>query len=605
MKKVMFFILVSCLVITSIFAVVPENQQKIYPVSSPLFEALTQLYISEGLALPSTTGPYSANELMLMLNRLDGNSLTKQAKATYDYVYNNLYEEPKVVDFGLTINLEGYYHTDTTNFTLPKDWIYTYEDRKPLLDIILETSPSKHFYGYTSIPVTATRFEDADNTVGPITNLYGKQAFTSNIFLIHPLVDGDAGFNHLDFGMPYRAFGAFGGERWSVQVGREQLSWGPGKSGNFVLGDHLNYHNVGRLTTYANNFKYTLLTSFFPHPSEYYKEPDDPPVIPAKAYDYGGYFNYKTSQTGVSSGLNMFLAHRLEWRMFQHKVNLALTETIMYQSKDNTLDLRVLSPAAVFHNYYIRSNANSIIALELDVTPIKHLNIYGQVVIDEFVLPGEPMLGKAGALPDGKGFMVGAQGNYPLLKGFLFGSFEWAQTDPYLYLRDNGNYKQAPGEYGINYVVAVREYMRHGVMYNEDFLGYQYGGDAIVLNGQVGYKEFGKWHATANVFYMMHGTKDRWTLWAPEEKDETDGTSTETTPTTDHSNTGNNLDKDAHLRDSVEKTLVIGLQGGYTILPGLDVFAQGDFIHIVNPGNISTNDTRQDIQLTVGVSYHL
>ena len=594
MKKLSLCLFVSLLVLASVMASSPVNQQKIYPVDSPLFEALTQLYISEGFSLPSTTGPYSANELILMLNRLDENSLTKQAKSTYNYIHSILFEEPKIVDFGLGINLEGYYHTDTTNFILPKNWIYTYEDRKPLLDIILETSPSEHFYGYSSLPVTATRFEDADNTVGYITNLYGKQAFTSNIFLLHPFVDGKAGFNRLDFNIPYRAFGAFGGDGWSVQVGREQLSWGPGKSGNFVLGDHLSYHNVGRLTTYAKNFKYTLLTSFFPHPGEYYS---------TTKQSYGGYVDYRTNQTDVSSGLNMFLGHRLEWRFLQQKVNLTLTETIMYQSENNTIDLRVLSPSAIFHNYYIRANANSLIALELDITPIKHLNLYGQMVIDEFVLPGEYALGQSGSLPDGKGFMVGAQGNYPILDGFLFGSFEWAKTDPYLYLRDEGaSYNQAPGEYGINYVVAVREFNQRTI-YNEDFLGYKYGGDAIVLNGRVGYKEFGKWYTTANVFYMQHGTKDKWTLWASENL--TNGTSTETTPTTDHTGTGNNLDEDANLRDSVENTLVVGVQAGWSILPGLDVFAQADFVKIVNPGNISANATRQDMQITVGVSYKL
>ena len=262
--------------------------------------------------------------------------------------------------------------------------------------------------------------------------------------------------------------------------------------------------------------------------------------------------------------------------MFQQKLNFALTETIMYQSLENLLDLRILSPVTIFHNYYIRSNSNSILALEVDVTPIKHLNIYGQMVIDEFALPSEPTAGVSGALPTSFGYMIGAQGNYPVMNGFVYGLFEWAQTDPYLYLRDNGDYGQAPGEYGINYVVAVREYMRRGVLYDEDSLGYEYGGDAIVLNGQVGYKEFGKWHATANVFYMMHGTHNMWTLW--DQEDGTNGTSEETTPTTEHV-TDNNLDSDVSDRDSVENTLVIGLQGGYIIVPGFDVFAQFDYIY--------------------------
>ncbi len=425
MKKLILIVLVLLLGFSVLVANTPVNQQKIYPIDSPLYEGITQLYISEGLSLPSTSGPYSKNELILMLHRLDESSLTNQAKTIYNYIYDSLYEEERVVDFGLDVTLEGYYHTDTTNFVLPEDWRYSYEERKPLFDIILETSPSEHFYGYSSLSITSTRFYDANNTVGPITALYGQNAFTSNIFLIN-----ENGIDNLDLGMPYRAFGAVGGEGWSVQIGREQLSWGPGKSGNFILGDHLSYHNVGRLTTYADNFKYTLLTSFFPHPSEYYS---------GGPYPYGGYFDYEANQNDVSSGTNMFLAHRLEWNMFNHKVNLALTETIMYQSENNTLDLRILSPTAIFHNYYIRGNANSMLGLEIDVTPINHLNIYGQVVVDEFALPGEPVSGVSGALPTAFGYMIGAQGNYPILDGFLFGSFEWAQTDPYLYLRDNGD----------------------------------------------------------------------------------------------------------------------------------------------------------------------
>ena len=242
-------------------------------------------------------------------------------------------------------------------------------------------------------------------------------------------------------------------------------------------------------------------------------------------------------------------------------------------------------------------------SLGVDVTPIKHLNIYGQLVADEFVLAGEPVHGTVGSLPDGLGYMLGVQGNYPLLSGFIFGSFEWAMTDPYLYLRDNGNYEQKLGEYGINYVVAVREYMTSGVHYKEDFLGYKHGGDAIVFNGQVGYSDYKKWSATLNIFYMIHGVKDKWSLWA--EEDLVNGTSLEKTPTTDHTNLANNRDPNAADRNSVENTLVIGLSGGYKIIKGLSVFGQADFIHKVNPGNISSNPDKFDFQLTVGATYSL
>jgi hypothetical protein len=56
----------------------------------------------------------------------------------------------------------------------------------------------------------------------------------------------------------------------------------------------------------------------------------------------------------------MFMSHRLEWRMFRDKVNFALTEAIMYQSSTNFIDLQVLNPVMIYHDYYIRSNSNSI-----------------------------------------------------------------------------------------------------------------------------------------------------------------------------------------------------------------------------------------------------
>ena len=601
MKKVVIAILLF-VVLFPIIAGDGINLQKIHPLESDLYEALVNLYISAGYALPSTTAPYSTDELALMLSRLERDSLSQQGKYLYDQLSEELSVKPKVFRLGAEVNLEGYLHTNKEYFTTPDDWIYSYNERQPLLSFTLEASPKRNFYLYTAIPFAPVRYGTADNINGYRTTLYGENYFTTTLFFLHPFVNGDNGISYIDVGVPFRAFGAVGGDGWNILVGREKLSWGAGKSGNLMVGDHLHYHNVGRLTTYTKNFKYTLLASFFSHPSEYYKGGGD-------RYPYGGYFNHLVGQTAKSSGLNMFLAHRLEWRLFKGKVNLALSESIMYQSEEGTLDLRILSPTTIFHNYYIRSNANSMIAIELDITLLKGLNIYGQVVIDEFQAPGfEPTAGVKGALPNGFGYLAGIQGNYPVLRGFLFGSLEWVMTDPYLYLRDDGPikeglYQQLPGEYGINYVVALRHYIPDGVTYHEDFLGYKHGGDAIVINGQLGYREYNKWHTTLNLFYMLHGTKDKWTLWAAE--DLTNGTTLEKTPTTSHTSTENNYDKDAHLRDSVEKTFVAGINGGYTILKGLDVFAQADFIYIVNPNNRSVNNDRYDFQLTLGVGYRL
>ena len=590
MKKLLALGFTLLLCLSMVFA---ASTQKIFPVDSDVYKAITYLYISNGYALPSTGGPWSADELLMMLDKIDKSSLPDGALETYDYVVAQLDNGGKAFRFGLDVALEGYYHTDSTNFTNESDWIFNQNQRKPLLDIVLETWPSEHFYGYSSISAGGTKYTDYTAADGAASVYYGQQPFTTNLWFLAPGTLFD-----LDFGIPYRAFGAFGGEGWSVQVGRDKLSWGPGETGNFMLGDHLRYHNVGRVAAYGKNFKYTFATSFFPHPSQYY------PIL-----DGSGNFNNSSNQTVTLTGLNMFMAHRLEWRMFADKVGLALSEAVMYQSTDNTLDLRILNPAMIFHDYYIRGNANSLLTFEADYSPINFVNIYGQVAVDEFALPGEPIPGKDdNALPQAFGLMAGAKASYPTGKGMLYGSFEWAKTDPYLYLRADG-YSQNVGDEGLNWIVAIREYYDTGyILYDEQFLGYQYGGDAIVINGNVGYKQFGKWFAEGNVFYMLHGTHDKWTLWSY--VDNGDGVSDDDpiyipTPTDDHQ-TGNHGDLTAQAtRDAVSKTLVIGIKGGYTILPGLDVYAQGDFISIVNPGNISTNDPISDVQLSFGVSYSL
>lgn len=583
MRKVLVLFSVLLLSLTMAFS---TNIQKIHAIDSPLFEAINLLYIANGYALPSTSGPWSSDELLKMLEKIDRTKQTSSAQAIYDYVFENLDQGKRTFQFRLDSALEGYLHTDTTNFTKEEQWIRGYNGRKPFLDIVLETWPSNHFYGYSSFPIMGTEFTGFSTTEGVVSSFFGQQAITTNLFFLPPGTVED-----LDLGVPYRAFGALGGDGWSVQVGRDKLSWGPGVTGNFMVGEHLKYHNAGRLTTYGDKFKYTFLTSFFPHPINY---------TPVMISEEG--FNNPGSQAQLLLGLNMFMAHRLEWRMFKDKVGFSLSESIMYRSLDGALDLRILSPAMMFHNYYIRSNANSLLTLELDYSPIKYLNLYGQLAVDEIAFGIEPVVGKDdGAYPPASGYMLGAKGAYPYGKGIFYGSLEGAYTDPFLYLR----YDKSPGSsesetYGLDYVVAIREFYKAGeILYHQDFLGYQYGPDAIVTNLNVGYKEFGAWYVEGNIFYMLHGTHDKWTQWKIFNKNDT----YYETPTNGHvsGNLGDNIAKTN--RNAVSRTLVLGVKGGYTILPALDVYGQIDYVQIINPGNISSNAPIRDMQLTLGISY--
>ena len=152
--------------------------------------------------------------------------------------------------------LEAYLHSNTTDFVGRETWIRGFNEQKPLLGVALETWPANNFYGYSEFTVGNT------NT---LKNGFGSSVFGRNIPMVPPAEIWD-----LDFNMPYRAFVAAGGDHWSFQLGRDRLNWGAGTSGNLAMSDTLKYHNLARVTTFSDRFKYTFLTSFFPHPMHYY-----------------------------------------------------------------------------------------------------------------------------------------------------------------------------------------------------------------------------------------------------------------------------------------------------------------------------------------------
>jgi len=583
------FILLIAL-ITTLFSLSGSNNQKIYPIDSDIYQAITSLYLSSGYALPSTSGPYSKDELLKLLKKVEHTS----NKELYNYVYTSLNEKEKPLLFGLEASLEAYVHTDNVNFTDVFDWIRSTNDRNSLLTITMENYLLDNFYGYFSFPFDARRYNLIGENDRHTSSYYGKEYFTSNLFFLY-----GQGFGDIDLGMPYRAFVSFGSSGWSAQIGRDRLSWGPGVTGNLTVGEHLRYHNTARIALFSDNFKYTFATSFFAHPQDYY------PIL-----DEDGNFSH-FNQNIKMNGINMFMAHRLEGRLFKDKVGIALTESVMYQHQDGTIDFRILSPAMLFHNYYIRSNANSLLSLEVDYTPIKNWNIYAQVAIDEFTLPGEGSVAEGSKEdPPAMGFMVGVKSASPVKKGTFYGSFEVVQTDPFLYLRDSGDRTQDLNKWPISFVVANREYSgpgySQGLTFVEEFLGYKYGPDALVFNLNGGYKEFEKWYLEGNLFYMLHGTHDKWTLWSQVASSGSGNTPpySLSTPTDKHwsENFG---DLEYFKRDSVSRSFVATLKGGYTIIKNLNSYAQVDFINIVNPKNISSNLPIRDFQFTFGISYSL
>ncbi|MCH3916445.1 MAG: hypothetical protein LKE40_03045 [Spirochaetia bacterium] len=564
-----------------------QNMQKIRSLDSNLIDAMDALYVTQGMSLPSQTAPYSDAELALMLSKINKNSLTKGQKVLYKHIEDALDLNPLVSLPAVALEVSGeataeaYAQTNPTDYDLQGDW--KEGTPAPFADATAGLWLFRNLYIGVAYPFGLnTNFADG--------SVWGDQQYSTNI----PGIGQQGTVGDISIMGPNRAFISLGGNYWNLQIGRDRLKWGAGTTGNLVLGDNLPYQTFAKATAFGSNYKYTFLTAFYPYPEDYMDDGDTNPTTGLEAED-------------ASDGLYMFMGHRLEWRMFHDKLGFALNETIMFQDANGNIDPRYISPAAIFHDYYIRANANSLLGFEMDTTLLKNLNFYGQVVVDEFVLPGEDEAGEDGYLPPALGYLAGA--TYYKVKDdgvILKANVEFAYTDPLLYLRYGTS--QSDFDYGISYVVAFRESASNrSAVYENTFLGYPYGGDAIVGNLNLSARKLGKWETDINFMYMLHGVFDQYTKWAGGAGDDIANLST---PTTSWSGSFADDDyetigvTDPEDRNAVINMFDLGFSGSRYFLKFMKVFAQTDVVYTINKGNISGSNAL-DMQLTVGCSVGL
>lgn len=506
------------------------NDRKIFPVGSSEYENLVLLYISTGRSQPSSAGPWSADELLGMLETIPYDSLSDSQRALYDEVAFALEVSPRLVSddgFGFTPSMilapEFYFHVNEEFDTEP-DWNYGFTERTAPIGVRFEAWSAEHFYGFVELSLGLTRYHSDDlpiSTDGPDLSreeLYALR-FRSNIPMF-----GVAKLGELSMNIPYRAFLSVGGSHWNLQIGRDRLSWGPGESGNLILGSHYPMHQFLRLSNYHDAFKYTFVASFFPHPVNYRPDEDvDLSVLSAEDIE-----KYDRNEDGIvdateyfigtklsdpnhqMQGLSMFMGHRFEFRMFQDRLALAISETIMYQTLDGYFDLQVLNPMMLFHNMYIRGNANSLLGFDIDFTPYPGVNIYGTFLLDDLAAGEEPTSGED-ANPNAVGGLLGVKLTFPYGYGAFFGSLEGVYADPYLYKRDGD----------VEYIVAFRESNNTagdiggtGIKYHKYYLGYRYGGDVIVGNLRFGYTAPGRYTASLLAQIRFKGLVDLNASWS-------------------------------------------------------------------------------------------
>ncbi len=585
MKKTLLISLLCILCTACLFAY--TNEQRIISVDSPVYKAMETLYILAGKSLPSSSGPWSENEMSLMLQRLDRDSLNATAQAYYNYVESLISSTPKLqytdnfaMQFGLNANLEGYLHTDTEHFTDEEDWFHGFTSRKPFLKFNFETWPANNFYGYFELTVQ----HNYGYGVGTDSNpLYGNK-FNFNIPIVNAMLfsmpsNGNS-FADFDWTVPYKAIVSVGGNNWNLVAGRDKLSWGSGETGNLMLSDSFPKQTFARFSTYFNAFKYSIVFSVYP-----------------------GIDSEAGNQFKSLDGYKALIAHRLEFNLFNNKVGFVINEACMYWSTSKQqFTIAQINPFGFMHNEYVARNGNSLLVFEANYTPINGINVYGQFAIDEFSGPGE---GRTN--PAAFGILAGAKGAMTLGDGILYGSFEFAKTDPFLFIRgQHYEYEDASKASGYGYDAILRIISANKMTVQHKFVTYTYGNDVIIFDGKINYELPGKFKVGFEAMFMKHGSMNissRWGMYQGN-YDNAPDVSTPTTfdpfdPADYDTTTGKVIQEHA-----VENSTILSLSAEYNILSCLSAYTMVDLLIVKNVNNVEgVNGT--DLQVTLGVSYSL
>lgn len=450
------------------------NYQRIVPIDSPLITIINQISLEQGIAHLSSAGPWSVDELILHLKNIKvdklsptGQKLYRQAMLEIEQL-SALSESRVKASFGFNTTLEGYYHTDSINFTEEEDWYWIGSKRAPLALIEVEASLLENFSIYTNLGLKKNRFAAPARGEEPVESEVFSPPFSTNIVTM----------SLQDFETPDRAYLSFGGKGYSLQLGRDNLSWGPGHSGNFIISDHHKFQEFLRFTIYSETFKFTSATLFFDPPN--WTSKGRTPYSPK----YPGDDDYEQNDEYT---VRMLLAHRFEFKPLSW-LRIELSENVMYQ--DTAFSFKYLNPLFIFHNLSNRGMFNALADISIQATITKGLSIYASIALDQLEAPGE-----GDDQESALGYMLGLEGYFPTKTGGLSYRLEGVYTDPLLYRRDK-----------VDFVIMTREREQYyGYIPTYRYLGYQYGGDALVVLANVEWKGISNLAVGGEIQYMAHG----------------------------------------------------------------------------------------------------
>jgi hypothetical protein len=374
----------------------------------PILEDIRFLVRESGRSFLSFTPPLSRDEVLQILDEIDGAALSEAGREAYRRVYAvlgpaMLFSEG-VFGLGARLRLTPEFHI-RTNKELP--YIRDYPESKSFL----------------SFPISLFFADAVQLAVEPIISsdptYYAAPASLWGTNIPYEL-------NRLDTNMPLRGFIAAGGSWWNIQLGRDKVSYGVGHTGNLALSDTPDYYDFARLSLFSPNIKYSAFISQMPLDLD----PDNSALV------VEGPEGYPSGEYLTNTAQRYMYLHRLDVRLFR-RLSLGISEGIMVGN--SSLELRFLNPFVLFHSFYAWEDYDkwgsgdmigSLFSLDVEWAVLPALAVYGQFVMNQFEMEMELSGDDA---PDALGYLAGIEYTHSFSSWNALFYGEFVYTDPYLY----------------------------------------------------------------------------------------------------------------------------------------------------------------------------
>ncbi|MFW6368777.1 MAG: capsule assembly Wzi family protein, partial [Spirochaetota bacterium] len=367
---------------------------------------------------------------------------------------------------GVELNAETYQQLDPGETR----WEYGHERRRPFLNVPLQAWLLDS--GYARLDLSLTRnYHSFDDYITRETSPQQSDSPEDGRNTI-PVPEPDPRSNipsrlhYIDPQFPFRSFASFGGEHWSTQIGRDRISWGPGRTGTLAISDYADYHEALRFATFFDSFKYSYFWINAPRftESELAELEDDG--------DGDG--------SGITSPLERnYIGHRIDLRPHP-RLNIGMYE--LYIIAKESMEFRYLHPVMLYHNHFLPQGNSSIMAgLDIDFTIAPGWNLYGEYAFNSLMF-NFLHRDAADADPDAWAALMGVETVRPAQRGYWSAGIEGVYTNPWF-----GVHRQPQTAFTHSRRTMAEHVDGYRYVTVEKPLGYSAGPDFVGLFVDAGY----------------------------------------------------------------------------------------------------------------------